>query len=98
MAASGSELTVRPGATVTVTDSDAYGLIVVQGYGSIGSHDVEAATCIRFGELSNDEFYVSADAARAGVTVVNRSSEQDLVVLKHYGPGNEDLASDPAPR
>ena len=83
VAASGKELAVRPGATVTVTDSDAYGLIVVQGFGSIGSHDVEAATVIRFGELSNDEFYVSAEAARAGVTVVNRSSVQDLVMVKH---------------
>ena len=81
VAASGSELTVRPGATVTVTDSDAYGLIVVQGYGSIGSHDVEAATCIRFGELSNDQFYVTADAARAGVKVVTRSTEQDLYLI-----------------
>ena len=94
VAASGKELSVKPGATVTVTDSDAYGLIVVQGYGSIGSHDIEAATVIRFGELSNDEFFVSAEAARAGVTVVNRSSAQDLVILKHYGPGNEDLAGD----
>ena len=97
VAASGSELTVRPGAEVTVTDSDAYGLIVVQGYGSFGSHEVEAATVIRFGDLSNDELYVSAEAARAGVKVVNRSSAQDLVVLKHYGPGNEDLAADQPP-
>ena len=37
-------MSVRPGAAVTVTDSDAYGLIAVQGHGSIGSFDVEAAT------------------------------------------------------
>ncbi len=98
VAASGKELTVRPGATVSVKDSDAYGLIVVQGYGSIGSHEVEAATVIRFGELSGDEFFVSEPAARAGVTVVNRSSVQDLVILKHYGPGNEDLAEDQPPQ
>lgn len=98
VAASGKELSVKPGATVSVTDSDAYGLIVVQGHGTIGAHDIEAATVIRFGELSRDEFFVSAEAARAGVTVTNRSSVQDLVMLKHYGPGNEDLASDPEPR
>ena len=98
VAASGKELTVRPGATISVTDSDAYGLIVVQGHGSIGAHDVEAATVIRFGELSGDEFFVSAEAARAGVTVVNRSSVQDLVILKHFGPGNEDLAEDQPPQ
>ena len=98
VAASAKELSVRPGATVTVSDTDAYGLIVVQGYGSIGGHDVEAATVIRFGELSNDEFFVSAKAARAGVTVVNRSSVQDLVMLKHFGPGNESLAQEPEPK
>jgi hypothetical protein len=98
VAASGKELTVKPGATVTVTDSDAYGLIVVQGHGAIGAHDIEAATVIRFGELSRDEFFVSEPAARAGVSVTNRSSVQDLVMLKHYGPGNEDLAKDQPPR
>ena len=97
VAASGKELSVKPGATVTVTDSDAYGLIVVQGHGAIGAHDIEAATVIRFGELSRDEFYVSEPAARAGVTITNRSSVQDLVVLKHFGPGNEDLAADQPP-
>ena len=81
-----------------MTDTDAYGLIVVQGYGSIGVHDVESATTIRFGELSNDEFFVSEEAARAGVTVVNRSSVQDLVMLKHFGPGNEELAEAQPPQ
>ena len=98
VAASAKELSVRPGATVTVTDTDAYGLIVVQGHGSVGAHEVESATAIRFGELSSDEFFVSAEAARAGVTVVNRSSVQDLVVLKHFGPGNEALAEDQPPQ
>jgi len=95
-AASAKELSVRPGASVTVTDTDSYGLIVVQGHGSIGSHDVEAATTIRFGELSNDEFFVSEEAARAGVTVVNRSASQALVMLKHFGPGNRSLAESEA--
>ncbi len=98
LAASAKELSVRPGATVTVTDTDAYGLIVVQGYGSIGGHDVESATTIRFGDLSNDEFFVSEPTARAGVTVVNRSSVQDLIILKHYGPGNEELAESTPPQ
>ena len=73
-------------------DTDAYGLIVVQGHGSIGSHDVETATTVRFGELTRDEFFVSEAAATAGVTVTNRSSVQDLIVLKHFGPGNRSLA------
>ena len=98
VAASGKELSVRPGATVTVTDSDAYGVIVVQGYGSIGGHEAQAATTIRFGELSRDEFFVSAEAARTGVTITNGSDTQDLILLKHYGPGNQDLAADQPPR
>ena len=93
---SGSELTVKPGATVTVRDTDAYGLIVVQGFGSYGAHEVEAATVIRFGDLSHDELYVSEAAATAGVKVTNRSTVQDLVVLKHFGPGNQALAAESA--
>jgi hypothetical protein len=83
---------VWPGATVTVTDTDAYGLIVVQGQERIGIHDVGSATAIRFGELSNDELFVSEAAALAGVPIVNGSSCQDLVMLKHFGPGNRSLA------
>jgi len=96
VAASAKELSVRPGASVSVTDTDAYGLIVVQGHGSVGAHDVEAATTIRFGELSDDELFVSEQAARAGVTVVNRSASQALVMLKHFGPGSRSLAESEA--
>jgi hypothetical protein len=88
---SATELSVAPGQTITVTDTDAYGLIVVQGFGSIGEHQLESATAIRFGELSNDEFFVSEAAAQAGVKVVNHSSSQPLVMLKHFGPGNRSL-------
>ncbi len=90
---SATELSVRPGATVTITDTDAYGLIVVQGFGSVGVHQVEAATTIRFGELSADELYVSESAAQEGVVVENRSASQPLVMLKHFGPGNRSLAT-----
>lgn len=94
---SATELQVRPGAAVTVTDTDAYGLIVVQGHGSIGSHDAETATTIRFGDLTRDEFFVTEPAATAGVTVVNRSSVQDLIMLKHFGPENRSLAETAIP-
>ena len=88
---SAKELTVRPGRTVTISDQDAYGTIVVQGAGTLGSHDAQAATVIRFGELSQDEFFVTEGAARAGVTITNRSATDDLVMLKHFGPGNQEL-------
>ncbi|GAA1859300.1 hypothetical protein ACFQZV_01260 [Microbacterium koreense] len=88
---SAKELTVRPGEAVTITDQDAYGMIVVQGHGTFGGHDVAAATLIRFGQLSQDEFFVAESAARHGVRIVNQSATDDLVILKHFGPGNEEL-------
>jgi hypothetical protein len=88
---SAKELTVRPGQTVTITDQDAYGALLVQGSGTFGVHDAQAATLIRYGQLSQDEFFVSEAAARAGVTISNRSATDDIVILKHFGPGNREL-------
>jgi hypothetical protein len=88
---SAKELTVKPGQTVTITEDDAYGAILVQGHGTFGSFDAAAATVLRYGQLSQDEFFVSAQAARTGVTISNRSATDDLVVLKHFGPGNVEL-------
>jgi hypothetical protein len=90
---SAKELTVRPGQTATVTEADAYGAILVQGHGTFGSFDAAAATVIRYGQLSQDEFFVSARAAGEGVRITNLSSTDDLVILKHFGPGNEELGA-----
>src|SRR5207302_7434232 len=68
---SAKELTVEPGATATVTDAGAYGLIAVQGSGTIGGHRLQTPAMIRFGELTEDEYFVTHDAARGGVTVTN---------------------------
>jgi len=89
---SAKELTIRPGCTTTITDTDAYGAIVVQGHGAIGVHRVAAATLVHYGQLTEDEFFVSEPAAREGVRVVNDSRTDDLVMLKHFGPGNQSLA------
>jgi hypothetical protein len=89
---SAKELTVLPGRSVTVKDAAAYGLIVVEGWGSIGKMDVETPTLIRYGQMTKDELFVSADRAKEGVVVTNRSDKQDLVMLKHFGPGNSDAA------
>lgn len=78
------ELTVLSGKTVTVHDESAYGFIIVQGYGRIQNHDVATATMLRFGQFSQDEFFVSADRAAKGVTLENHSSCEPLVLLKHY--------------
>jgi len=88
---SAKELTIGPGASVTVVDTDAYGAIVVQGRGTFGVHEAAAATLIRFGEFTEDEFFVSEDAARRGVRVTNHSATEPLAILKHFGPGNSSL-------
>jgi hypothetical protein len=87
---SAKELTVFPGRSVTIRDAVAYGLILTQGYGKLGVFDVETPSLIRFGELTRDEFFVTADAARNGIAIKNRSETEPLVLLKHFGPGNPD--------
>lgn len=89
---SAKELTVFPGRKVTIKDAAAYGLIVVQGHGVYGRLEVETPTLIRFGEMTKDELFVTAAAAARGVVVENKSDRENLVILKHFGPGNPDAA------
>jgi len=89
---SAKELTVLPNRTATIRDSAAYGLILTEGHGLFGTHEVAAPAMIRFGEMTQDELFVTADAAKAGVRVQNTSATDPLVILKHFGPGNSDLA------
>jgi hypothetical protein len=88
---SAKELTVLPGATVTVKDSAAYGLIMMQGRGTMGTWEIETPALIRYGQLTYDEFFVSESAAREGVTITNRSKTDPVVMLKHFGPDNPDM-------
>ena len=39
-------------------------------------------------QMTEDELFVSAGAAEAGVRIENLSSSDPLVILKHFGPGN----------
>jgi hypothetical protein len=87
---SAKELTVLPKRTVTIKDAAAYGLILTQGYGTYGKTPVATPSMIRFGQLTEDELFVTAEAAREGITVENPSSTDPLVLLKHFGPGNPD--------
>jgi hypothetical protein len=89
---SAKELTVFPGQTVTIKDSAAYGIIVMQGRGTFGVWEIETPALIRYGQLTNDEFFVSEAAAREGVVIVNTSSTDPIVILKHFGPNNPDLS------
>jgi hypothetical protein len=88
---SAKELTVLPGRSVTVKDSAAYGLILMQGHGKMGVWDIETPSLIRYGQLTNDEFFVTEETARAGVTFSNPSDADPIVMLKHFGPDNPDL-------
>jgi hypothetical protein len=83
-------LTVLPGRTATIKDSAAYGLILTQGHGRFGNHPVATPAMIRFGDMTQDELFVTAAAAHAGVRVQNTSATDPLVILKHFGPGNMD--------
>ena len=87
---SAKELTVFPGRQTVIKDAAAYGMIVVQGWGSVGKMDVETPSLIRYGQMTKDELFVTACAAQQGVAVTNRSDKENLVILKHFGPGNPD--------
>ena len=41
-------------------------------------------------ELTNDEFFITEDAAKKGVTITNTSATEPLVMLKHFSE-NPDL-------
>jgi hypothetical protein len=79
------ELTVQPGKKCTIQDGGAYGLITVQGRGRIGKLPLECPAMIRYGELTEDEVYVSEAAAQAGVVVENLGPDP-LVALRYFGP------------
>jgi len=87
---SAKELTILPRRTVTIRDAAAYGLILTQGHGTFGGHRVSTPSMIRFGQMTEDELFVTDEAARAGVRIENASDSDPLVILKHFGPGNPD--------
>ncbi|MFN9269048.1 MAG: hypothetical protein ACK5V1_10540 [Planctomycetaceae bacterium] len=79
------ELTVQPGAKCVIRDGGAYGWITVQGRGKIGSVELQSPVMIRHWEITQDEVFVTAKRAAAGVEVVNTGSEP-LVGLRYFGP------------
>lgn len=93
-AVSAKELTVKPGGSVVVPDIDAHGFLSVGGHGTVNGQHVAAISSIRYGQLSSDEYFVSSSAASAGVVIKNTSPTDDLVLLKHFGPGNGQLEAD----
>ncbi len=90
---SAKELTVHPGRSTVVKDPAPYGVVVVEGHGTLGKLEIETPTLIRHGQMTQDELFVSESAAKEGVQLKNRSQTEDLVLLKHFGPGNLDAAA-----
>ncbi len=88
---SAKELTVLPGRTVTIRDGAAYGMIMMQGHGTMGVWDIETPALIRYGQLTYDEFFVSETAAKEGVQIANPSKSDPIVMLKHFAAENPDL-------
>ena len=83
---SAKELTVKPGGKVTITDNGASSIIVTQGSGTLNGLTLDCPKLIRFHDLTQDEVFVTAAAAKAGLTFENTSTTEDLVVLRYFGP------------
>jgi len=83
---SAKELTVAPGAKMTLKDNGASGVIVTQGRGRIGRLPLECPSTIRFGEMTEDEVFITAQAAKNGVEIENPAEACPLVLLRYFGP------------
>ena len=83
---SAKELTVDAGAKMTLKDKGASSIIVTQGRGRIGKLPLDCPSMIRYGEMTEDEVYISAEAATNGVEIENLGSECPLVILRYFGP------------
>ncbi|HEY9575296.1 MAG TPA: hypothetical protein VIR32_07145 [Lachnospiraceae bacterium] len=83
-------LTILPGKKVTIKDSAPYGLICIQGHGTIGEMELESPALIHYGELTHDEYFVTEKAAIEGVTFTNYSTTDPIVILRHFAE-NKDL-------
>jgi hypothetical protein len=79
------ELTVEPGCKATIKEGGAHSLIVTQGGGRINNLTLDCPTMIRFHDITQDEIFVTAEAAAEGVTYECTSNEA-LVVLRYFGP------------
>ena len=82
---SAKELTVEPGAKCTLQDPGTSSWITVQGKGRMGKLALQTPAMINFGENTEDEVFISYEAATRGVEIENTGSEP-LVGLRYFGP------------
>lgn len=86
---SAKELTLQPGARCVLRDPGASGWLTVQGKGTMGRLNLQTPAMIRFGALTEDEVFITHEAATAGVEICNTGSEP-LVGLRYFGPDTFD--------
>lgn len=82
------EVTVSPGASVTLYDEACYCGLVVQGHGRFGTFECEAPGVLRYGQISGDEFFVSEAAGKKGIAIKNTSSYEPLIILQNFANNN----------
>jgi hypothetical protein len=82
---SSKELTLEPGAKCKLQDPGASGWITVQGSGRIGPLAIQTPAMIRFGAITEDEIFISHQAATRGIDIENTGTEP-LVALRYFGP------------
>jgi len=82
---SAKELTVMPGVKCTLQDPGASSWITVQGKGRIGKLALQTPAMIHFGQSTEDEVFISYEAATRGIEIENTGSEP-LVGLRYFGP------------
>ncbi|MCR9116364.1 MAG: hypothetical protein NXI22_05345 [bacterium] len=82
-------LTLQPGASYTLQDPGASGWITIQGTGTMGDLELRTPTLLRFGQESEDEVFITHEAANAGVKITNTGAEP-LVGLRYFGPDTFD--------
>jgi hypothetical protein len=82
---SSKRLTIEPGAKCVLKDPGSSSWITVQGKGRMGRLNLQTPAMIRFGAETEDEVYISYEAATAGVEIENNGSEP-LVGLRYFGP------------
>ena len=86
---SAKELTIDPGAKCTLQDPGATSWITVQGRGRMGKLALQTPVMIHFGQETEDEVYITHEAATRGVEIENTGSEP-LVGLRYFGPDTHD--------
>ena len=86
---SAKELTLEPGAKHLLRDPGASSWITVQGRGRLGKLALQTPAMIRFGQETEDEVFISHEAATLGIEIENMGSEP-LVGLRYFGPDTFD--------